>query len=98
MSSQTQTIYSVPVVDDEGQKFTLDQPADSLISAVLLTHRWLNCQHSVDIEMIDRLSRTRKSSLSKKKKNSLNKNFRPYIRLNMQLLIVCGLITCVSER
>lgn len=53
MNSQTQTIYSIPIVDDEGIKFTLDQPADSLIAAVLLMHRWLNCQHSVDVEMLE---------------------------------------------
>ena len=68
MSSQLQTIYSIPVVDDEGQKFTLDQPADSLISAVLLMHRWLNCQHSVDIEMLELTEQDKKKLALQKEK------------------------------
>ncbi|WP_090738444.1 hypothetical protein [Paenibacillus sp. Mc5Re-14] len=68
MSSKMQTIYSIPIVDDEGFKFTLDQPADSLIAAVLLMHRWLNCQHSVDIEMLQLTEQDKKKlSLQKEK-------------------------------
>ncbi|MBY7740100.1 hypothetical protein MJ749_13495 [Paenibacillus polymyxa] len=68
MSSKMQTIYSIPIVDDEGFKFTLDQPADSLIAAVLLMHRWLNCQHLVDIEMLVLTERDKKKlSLQKEK-------------------------------
>lgn len=68
MSRQAQTIYSIPVVDDEGYKFTSDQPADSLISAVLLMHRWLNCQHSVDIEMLDLTEQDKKKLTLQKEK------------------------------
>lgn len=70
MSSKMQTIYSIPIVDDEGFKFTLDQPADSLIAAVLLMHRWLNCQHSVDIEMLE-LTEQDKKKLSLQKEKEL---------------------------
>ncbi|MFT9371881.1 hypothetical protein [Paenibacillus polymyxa] len=70
MSYQTQTTYSIPIVDDEGIKFTLDQPADSLIAAVLLMHRWLNCQHSVDIEMLE-LTEQDKEKLSLQKEKEL---------------------------
>lgn len=91
-------IYSIPIVDDEGFKFNLDQTADSLIAAVLLMHRWLNCQHSVDIEMLELTEQDKKSFLFKRRKNLLNKSFRPFIKLNMLLQIVHGLITFVFRR
>ncbi|MEC0242018.1 hypothetical protein P4H66_19635 [Paenibacillus dokdonensis] len=53
MSNKVKSIYTIPIVDNEGQKFTLDQPADSLINAVLIMHRWLNQYHSVDIAMLE---------------------------------------------
>ncbi|URJ45134.1 hypothetical protein MF628_004915 [Paenibacillus polymyxa] len=70
MSYQTQTTYSIPIVDDEGIKFTLDQPADSLIFAVLLMHRKLNCQHAVDTEML-KLTEQDKKKLSLQKEKEL---------------------------
>jgi hypothetical protein len=68
MTSQTQTIYSIPIVDDEGHEFTLDQPADSLISAVLLMHRKLNCQHAVDTEMLGLTEQDKKKLALQKEK------------------------------
>ncbi|MDR0269596.1 hypothetical protein [Paenibacillus sp.] len=53
MSNKVKTVYAIPIVDDEGQKFTADQPADSLINAVLLMHRHLNHLHSVDTELLE---------------------------------------------
>ncbi|WP_418026255.1 hypothetical protein [Paenibacillus sp. JJ1722] len=61
-------IYSIPIVDDEGFKFTLDQPADSLIAAVLLMHRWLNCQHAVDTEMLGLTEQDKKKLALQKEK------------------------------
>ncbi|MBE0335083.1 hypothetical protein [Paenibacillus sp. 23TSA30-6] len=44
--------YLVPVINDENEKFFMHVESDSYIKAVIKTHRFLNCQHEIDMELL----------------------------------------------
>ncbi|MCF2719250.1 hypothetical protein LWE69_19610 [Paenibacillus sp. UKAQ_18] len=68
MSNSLKIIYSVPVVNDEGDKFFIAKEAESLIFAVLKVHRFLNCQHSVDLELLELTEQDKKKLALQKEK------------------------------
>ncbi len=69
MSNSLKMIHSVPVVNDEGEKFFIDkEEAESLIFAVLKVHRFLNCQHSVDLELLELTEQDKKKLALQKDK------------------------------
>ncbi|MGR6760226.1 hypothetical protein ACU1JV_00075 [Paenibacillus sp. T2-29] len=68
MSNSLKMIYPIPVVNDEGDKFFIENEAESLIFAVLKVHRFLNCQHSVDLELLELTEQDKKKIALQKEK------------------------------
>lgn len=86
MSNKTKNIYSIPIVDDEGQKFMADQWADSLINAVLLMHRHLNHLHSVDYELLELTEADKKKLALQKEKELIEQELQAvYKKQNLYL-------------
>lgn len=86
MSNKTKNIYSIPIVDDEGQKFTADQPADSLINAVLLMHRHLNHLHSVDTALLELTEQDKKKLALQKEKELTEQKLKAVYKTQNTLL------------
>ncbi|MBE0342757.1 hypothetical protein E4V51_18940 [Paenibacillus sp. 28ISP30-2] len=72
MSSPTKEVYVIPVVTDEGEKFTINKEAESLIFAALEIYRVLNSLHAVDMELLEpQLSDQDKAKLALQREKDL---------------------------
>jgi hypothetical protein len=76
------SIFVIPVVTDEGEKFTINKEAESLIFATLNIYRVLNSLHAVNMELLEpqlsdqdkaKLALQREKDLTEQKLQALHK-------------------------